>query len=107
VSSKVSTESTNAVTEIAATTQNRGRQACALASRPPTSGPSATAPKIHMLMITAVSRRRSSPKPSANGGTAAMSRRLVHSPWSTWPVMNMAGSCAVASSTEPTTSTPT
>jgi hypothetical protein len=55
-SSKVKIDSTNAVSEIAATIQNRGRHAFACACRPPTNGPSATAPKMQMFMITAVSR---------------------------------------------------
>ena len=42
--------------EIPATIQNSGRQAFASACRPPMNGPSATAPKMHMFMITAVSR---------------------------------------------------
>jgi hypothetical protein len=36
--------------------QKSGRQACAPACRPPIVGPSVTAPKMHMLMITAVER---------------------------------------------------
>ena len=38
VSSNVSSDRTNAAAEIAATTQNSGRHACALACRPPTAG---------------------------------------------------------------------
>ena len=103
-SSKVKTVRTSAVSETPATTKNRGRQASACAWMPPTVGPSATAPKMHRFMITAVSRNLAVPKPSASGGTAAISIRLVHRPWSTWPPMNIAGFCAVAVSTDPSTS---
>jgi hypothetical protein len=57
-----------------------------------------------MFMITAVSRSLSFGKPIASGGTAAMSSRLVQRPWTTWPAMNIPGSCAAAESTEPTNS---
>jgi len=39
---------------IAAITQNSGRQACAWAWMPPSTGPSATAPKMHMFRYTTV-----------------------------------------------------
>ena len=55
-SSKVSTASTSATAETPATIQKSGRQAFDSACRPPMNGPSATAPKMHMFMITAVSR---------------------------------------------------
>ena len=68
------------MSEIPATIQNSGRQAWALAWIPPITGPSATAPKMQTFMIIAVQRNFSKPKPSANGGTAAINSRLVHSP---------------------------
>ena len=55
-SSKVRTASTRAAIEIPATIQNSGRHAFPWACSPPMNGPSATAPKMHMFMITAVSR---------------------------------------------------
>jgi hypothetical protein len=39
-----------------------------------------------------------------SGGTAAISSRLVHSPWRMCPVTNIPGPVAAAVSTEPTTS---
>ena len=107
VSSKVRSASTSAAAEIPAMTQNSGRQASACACSPPMAGPSATAPKMHMLMITAVERNFSTPKPSASGGTAAISSRLVQRPCSTWPAMNIAGFCAAAARTDPITSSET
>ena len=67
-------------------------------------GPSATAPKMHMFMITAVSRSLFAGNLIARGGTAAIRSRLVHRPWTTWPTMYMPASCADAVSTDPTTS---
>jgi hypothetical protein len=107
VSSNVSKASTSAAAEIAAMIQNSGRQASASAWRPPTSGPRVTAPKMHMLMITAVERNFSTPKPSASGGTAAIRSRLVQMPCSTWPATNIVEFCAAAARIEPTTSSAT
>ena len=84
--------------------QNSGRQPPALAWMPPIVGPSATAPKMQTFMITAVERILGSPKPIASGGTAAINRRLVQRPCSTWPAMNITGFCAAAASTDPITS---
>ena len=64
----------------------------------------ATAPKMQTFMIIAVQRNFSKPKPSANGGTAAIKRRLVQRPCSTCPAMNIAGSCAAAARIDPITS---
>ena len=71
---------------------------------PPITGPSATAPKMQTFMMTAVQRNFSMPNPSASGGTAAISSRLVHSPCSTCPPMNIAELVAAAASTDPITS---
>ena len=82
-SSNVKTVNRRATAAIPATIQNSGRQAFDSACRPPMKGPSATAPKMHMFMITTVMRSLSGGKPIASGGTAAMSKRLVQRPWST------------------------
>ncbi len=90
---------------MAATIQNSGRQACDSACRPPMNGPRATAPKMHMFMITAVVRSLSRGYPIASGGTAAISSMLVVSPCRMWPAMYMAASWAEAARTDPMTST--
>ena len=59
---------------------------------------------MQTFMIIAVQRNLSKPKPSASGGTAAISSKLVHSPCSTCPTMNIAGSCAAAATIDPITS---
>ena len=100
----VNTDSTSATAATAATVQNNGRQACASAWRPPINGPRATAPKMHMFMITAVSRSLLAGNMIARGGTAAISSRLVQRPWTTCPTMYMPPSWAAAVSTDPTTS---
>ena len=69
-------------------------------------GPRATAPKMQTFMIIAVQRNFSRPKPSASGGTAAISSRLVHRPWIMCPAMNIAGLCAAAARIDPITSSP-
>jgi hypothetical protein len=69
------------------------------------SGPSATAPKMHMFMIIAVGRSFERGKPRNSGGAAEISSRLVHRPCSTRPTRYISGSCAVAVSNEPRTST--
>ena len=79
-----------------ATTQNSGRQACDPACSPPMNGPRATAPKMHMFMITAVVRKRARGKPMASGGTAAMSSMLVAIPCRMWPAKYMPAFCAEA-----------
>ena len=48
--------------------------------------------KMQTLRTEAVYLSFSLPKPSASGGTAAMSSRLVHRPCRMWPTMNIAGS---------------
>ena len=95
----------SAVSAMAATIQNSGRHWWDSACRPPTNGPSATAPNTHMFMMTAVLRSFSRGKPMVSGGAAAMSSMLVASPCSTWPPMNMPAFWAAAASTDPTTST--
>src|SRR5487761_1618604 len=55
-SSTVNMASTSAAPEMAAMIQKSGRQAFDCACTPPTNGPNATAPNMHMFMITAVSR---------------------------------------------------
>ena len=92
------------MTEMAATIQNSGLQALDSACSPPIVGPSATAPKMHMFMIIAVMRSLLAGKPIASGGTAAISSRLVHRPWSTWPAMYMSTFCAAAPRIDPITS---
>ncbi len=103
-SSNVNSESRSAASEIPATIQNSGRHAWALPGSRRSTGPSATAPKMQTFMIIAVQRNFSKPKPSASGGTAAINSRLVHSPCSTCPAMNIAGSCAAATTIDPITS---
>ena len=97
----MSTTSTTTSADTATATHSRGRHAWALAWIPPNTGPAATAPKMHTLKITAVDLSFSAPKPSASGGTAAISSKLVHSPCRMWPAMNIAGSWAAANSTAP------
>ena len=82
-SSNVNRLSTSAPAATAATIQNSGRQAFDSACRPPMKGPSATAPKMHMFMMTTVIRSFSFGKPIASGGTAEISNRLVQRPWIT------------------------
>ena len=55
----------------------------------PDERPQRPAPKMHMFMITAVSRNLCGGYPIASGGTAAINSRLVHSPWITRPAMYM------------------
>ena len=103
-SSNVNSDRISAASEIAAMIQNSGRHAFALAWMPPIVGPSATAPKMQTFMITAVDRIFGRPKPIANGGTAAISSRLVQRPCRMWPPMNITGPCAAADTTDPITS---
>ena len=91
----------SATAAIAATIQKSGRQPPEFACSPPIVGPSATAPKMHRFMITAVMRSLLAGYPIASGGTAAISSRLVHSPWSTRPAMYMPELWAEAASTDP------
>jgi hypothetical protein len=106
VSSKVRSASSERRAEIPAMTQNSGRQASASRLQPADGGPSVTAPKMHMLMITAVERNFSTPKPSASGGTRdqqeARAEALQHV-----AAMNIAGFCAAAARTDPITSSET
>jgi hypothetical protein len=101
---KVSSDISRPAAAIPVTIQNSGRQAWNDACAPPTSGPAATAPKMHMFKITAVQRSLAAGKPRNSGGAAAISSMLVKRPCSTCPAMNMAGPVAAAASTEPSTS---
>ena len=102
---KVSNDSSSAAPAMPATTQNSGRQPFAWAWTPPTSGPSATAPKMQTFRIIAVQRNLDTGKPRASGGTAAISGRLVQSPWSACPAMKNPTLGADAANTEPNTRT--
>ncbi len=90
-SSKVSTRQTSASERDRRRRSRTGAaSACDSAWMPPMMGPSATAPKMQMFMITAVSAACPRGNRCASGGTAAISSRLVQRPWITWPTMNIA-----------------
>ena len=102
-SSKVRITNRSASPPIPATIQNSGRQSIAPAWTPPITGPIATAPKMQRFITNAVIGIFEVGQPMTSGGTAAISIRLVHRPWTTWPAMKNPAVGALAASTEPTT----
>ncbi len=84
----------------AALTQNSVRQVSSPAATPPTTGPSATAPKTARFIVIAVGRRRSRGQPITSGGTAAISISAVVKPWRTRPAMKTPAVGAQATATE-------
>jgi hypothetical protein len=80
--------------------QNSVRQPPPPACAPPTIGPRATAPKMHMFIVIAVHLSFDAGQPVTSAGTAAISIRLVHRPCMTRPAMNNPGVHAVAASAE-------